>query len=157
MAFRRVMEDVQRFARILGQIIVRAVQVFLAILLLFSFWAFGDLPSGPDAPEQAGTLGWALIFAAGFATLFLVVIVVGHFLFKAYRAWSSEQDQRHWWSVGRLAVEIVLGVAIVAVLPPLDLSGVGLLLLAPAALAWAVLIHYTIETLQLSRAKLTSE
>lgn len=147
------MVELRRIGRRLGQLLVRGIQSVTALLLLLSLWALGGVPSGPNAPEQAGTFVWAFLFSWGFATFVLVVLVGVHLLVNGYRSWAAEDPRSLRRPIRRLAIESIIGAAIVMSTPSLRPSGGGIVFAAPAALAWTVLIHHAIDTFRYARQR----
>lgn len=146
------MVDIRRVGGAIGHILVRGIEVSLAVLLIFSVWALGELPTGSSAPEQTGTFVWAFLFSWGFATVLLVVVTGIHLIILGYRRRSAEDPSPLRRPLRRVASEIVLGAAIVVAAPPLDLSTRSMLFMIPAVLAWTVLIHFTVDLVQFGRS-----
>lgn len=149
------MVDLRRLGGVLGGFLTRVVQSGLAILVLLSLWLMGEIPSGPNAPEQAGTFTWAFLFSWGFASAFLLTIIVGHILFRSHRMWSAGAFSELRSSASRIATESILGLLIMGF--QITSTEVSPVLAAPALIAWTVLIHHSVGLIQFSRVAIQSE
>lgn len=150
------MVDLRRVGVALGRLFVRCVEAGLAALVVISVWALADLQrsTGPDPPEQAGTFAWAFLFAWFFATVGLVVLVGVHLLVGGHRSWSASGNRSLRRPLGRLLAEAAVGTAVVVAAPPLVPSVGAVVFGAPAALAWAVLVHVVVDAVRSGRSLL---
>lgn len=149
------MVDWHGVGRRLVWLLVRGVETALALLVLLSVWLLVDVPSGPDAPEQAGTFTVGFLFSLAFATFFLVVVVGVHLLVGGYRLWSAGGAGAFRRPVARLAAELALGAGLAVVTSPFDVFAdrFFVALAAPTVLGWAVLVHFGVGTVQFVRSQ----
>lgn len=143
------MVDLRGLVGALWKFLIRAVQSVLAAGVLLSLRLLQEVPSGPNAPEQAGTFVWAFLFSWGFATAVLLIILVCHILFNSYRTWSAGNGSKLRSSAVRIGAESTLGLLITGI--QVTSSETSLVLAAPAVAAWTVLIHHGIGVIQFSR------
>lgn len=142
------MVDLRQAARVIGRGAVGGLEVLLAMAVLGNFWLFADLPSGPGAPEQAGTFTWAFLFVWAVTAISLVAVVLGHLLVNGYQRWARSGAPRLRRPAGRLGLELALGAGFGWLVSPLGAGEGSLVLLAPAGLAWSVLIHYAVDAVR---------
>lgn len=152
------MVDLGRVGRRLWWLLVRSVEIVLALVVLVAVLVLGDLPTGPDAPEQTATISIPFLVVWGLTTVLLLALVGVRALFEGSRLVGDDPGALR-RRAGRAAAETLFGFVAVATLElvPVAAGGFATVLAATAAVAWAVVVHHFVDALLFGWSLLASE